>query len=124
MNGTRAKVSQVMGDKVIVSATGDDGVKQSIILAEASWEYYDYSGSPLASMKQYPLKLAYAITIHKSQGMTLDNVHTNLRKCFDKGQAYTALSRVRSIQGLSLDEPLMGHEIQTNEEALEFYKEL
>lgn len=56
----------------------------------------------VASMTQYPFKLAYATTIHKSQGLTLDYIDIDLGNCFTSGQAYVALSRAKTIEGLRL----------------------
>ena len=57
----------------------------------------------LASVKQVPLRCAWAITIHKSQGMTLDRARMDLRRTFAPGMGYVALSRVESMNGLYLD---------------------
>lgn len=62
----------------------------------------DEQGNRLATIKQIPLKLAWAITIHKSQGMTLDKATVVLTNAFTSGQGYVALSRVRSINDISL----------------------
>lgn len=60
-------------------------------------------GQETASAKNFPVNLAYAITIHKSQGATLDRIVVSLRQLWEPGQAYVALSRVRSSEGLMID---------------------
>ena len=71
-------------------------------LQEDDFYREDEQGNRLATIKQIPLKLAWAITIHKSQGMTLDKSTVVLTNAFTAGQGYVALSRVRSINDISL----------------------
>jgi len=74
-----------------------------IVKAEpVKWEYKDEDGKVKAYIEQIPLRLAWAITIHKSQGMSLGKAQMDLSKTFVKGQGYVALSRVRNIKGLKL----------------------
>lgn len=74
----------------------------------------------VATMTQYPFKLGYSVTIHKSQGLTLDYVETDLSKCFTAGQAYVALSRVKTLDGLTL-KGWNKKSIITDKKVLSFY---
>ncbi len=74
----------------------------TVIMQPAAWEMMD-GETVLASVKQVPLRCAWAITIHKSQGMTLDRARMDLRRTFAPGMGYVALSRVESMEGLYLN---------------------
>lgn len=86
------------------------------------WEVIE-NDKPVLSAKQIPLKIAYAISIHKSQGCSLDFAEIDLSNIFEYGQAYVALSRVKSLQGLSI----IGVDyknICAHPKALEFYSNI
>ena len=84
----------------------------------ASWHIAE-EGDIKAEIVQYPLRLAWAITVHKSQGMSLDAALVDLRQSFEPGMGYVALSRVRSSAGLSLA-GFNDIALRVNEEVLEF----
>lgn len=99
VNGTLGQVvgyDTEGGHPVIETFSGEEKV-----IAPASWAIED-NGKVLAEVTQVPLRLAWAITIHKSQGMTLDAAEIDLSSAFEYGQGYVALSRVRSREGLLL----------------------
>lgn len=73
-----------------------------LLVEPETWSIDNDAGKTIASLQQVPLRLAWAITIHKSQGMTLEAAEINLSHTFEKGQGYVALSRLKSIEGLRL----------------------
>lgn len=74
----------------------------TLLVEPETWSIENESGKAIASFQQIPLRLAWAITIHKSQGMTLEAAEINLTHTFEKGQGYVALSRLKSLSGLRL----------------------
>ena len=99
VNGTLARVvgfDSYEGYPIIETAN-----KKQITIEPVSWEIAE-EGKVIASIEQVPLRLAWAITVHKSQGMSLDAVEVDLSKAFVYGQGYVALSRVRTLAGLKV----------------------
>ena len=78
-------------------------------------------GQGVAYVMQMPLKLGYAVTIHKSQGMSLDHATISTSGCFAEGQAYVALSRVTGAKALALARPLKGVDVKTPKLSKTFY---
>jgi len=99
VNGSRGKIVDFELDTrypVVELYSG-----QRVTLKPESWSIEE-EGRIKASIKQIPLRLAWAITIHKSQGMSLDNAEIDLGKTFTYGMGYVALSRVRTLEGIIL----------------------
>lgn len=99
VNGTLGEVVDFDEESHLPVVRTKDG--KEIIVEQDTWEMRD-GEKKVASLYQLPLRLAWAITVHKSQGMTLDAAHMDLTDAFVPGMGYVALSRVRNLRSLSL----------------------
>lgn len=100
VNGTTGVVVDFDKETRLPIVKTSYGVRIKVALED--WTMENDSGNIVAKVSQIPLKLAWAITIHKSQGMTLDSAEIDLSKTFEVGQGYVALSRIKNIDGLRL----------------------
>lgn len=116
-NGSRGVVVDFANNYPIVEFVGG----KKILVEPVSFSLFETRPKrvQIGYVKQIPLKIAYALTIHSSQGATLDCVQIDLKETFEYGQAYTALSRVRCLEGLYL-KPFDYHVIQAHPKSLTF----
>jgi len=95
-----------------------------IMVDKYTWTIEEEPGDIKAKQTQLPLDYAYGLTVHKCQGMTLNNVKIQPLDFFEDGQMYTALSRARSLENISLFSPIMRSHIKTSKLIVDFYKYL
>ena len=127
VNGSLANVEGFSGKGVIVSIDG-----HAYEIEPSAWEKYRYELDPetkkvkrevVGTFKQMPLRLAYAVTIHKAQGLTLDKVFIDFDSgMFAHGQAYVAFSRARTLEGLEISRELRPRDLVLDREAFAFGK--
>ena len=124
VNGTLGIVSYIDYHrlKVTIDGTEYEVVQEDFESKEAKYSNGKITYETVLRVRQYPLILAYAITIHKSQGMTYKNVACDLTETFESGQSYIALSRCSSLEGLHLIKKITGKEIKVNPAITAFYK--
>lgn len=124
-NGKLGTVSALGPD--VISVTDDDG--REIDLERVDWENLNYALNPESGeieqevkgvFRQFPLRPAWAVTIHKSQGLTFDHVVIDAGAAFAFGQVYVALSRCRSLEGISLATPINRSLLLSDEDVAAF----
>lgn len=124
VNGTLGIISKIGENHLKVTIGGYEYQvdKESFESYEAKYSNGKIEYEKILEVEQFPLILAYAITIHKSQGMTYKEVSCDLSKIFEEGQSYVALSRCSSLNGLHLMEKINGKHIKINNDVVEFYE--
>ncbi|WP_303709299.1 MULTISPECIES: ATP-dependent RecD-like DNA helicase [Microbacterium] len=128
VNGTIGTVTRILGGTVRVEIDGEE-----VDVEPAVWERFRYAYDPntkklsrdvVAEFTQFPLRLAWAVTIHKSQGKTYDRAVIDLGSgAFAPGQTYVALSRLTSLDGLYLSRPLRPSDIRVDEDVRRFMRD-
>lgn len=126
-NGSLGTVKKISDGKILVRF--DSG--SELTISPYSWQIRDYKVkngefecSIIGDYTQIPLKLGYAMTIHKAQGMTIDSLHVDLgRGCFEHGQLYVALSRCRNINQLSIARSIYRSDLIVDPKVEEFLVE-
>ena len=133
VNGTVGKILE-LGDESARVAIESGSFKGEVTVFRETWERVKYTwdderqeiaAKTVGTYTQLPFRLAWAVTIHKAQGLTLENVTIDLdRGTFEHGQAYVALSRCKTMEGLSLSRPLRGNDVKHDRSIVEFYSHL
>lgn len=127
-NGQTGYIESMNDGFVSVVLDGDDVPTR---IEQTTWEEFDYvleNGSlksvVVGTFKQFPIKFGWAVTIHKSQGLSLDSavIYTG-RGCFAHGQAYVALSRLRTLEGMFMMRPLGLDEVIVDDRVKKFYED-
>lgn len=128
-NGKIGQISRITGDLIYVKCNGD---QEEIEVAPTEWNNVKYALNPatkeideeiIGSFTQYPLKLAWAITIHKSQGLTFEKAIIDANASFAHGQVYVALSRCKSFEGMVLSTKIGPTSVKTDGTVAAYSKE-
>lgn len=123
VNGTMGIIHSLSADSINVTIDGTTYEVKPCVFTEKEAIYVDgkIDYQDILRVEQYPIVLAYAITIHKSQGMTYKKITCDISQCFAPGQAYVALSRCSSIGGLHLLNLIEKSMMKVDENVMKFY---
>ena len=119
VNGSLGIVTQIKENEIQIQLKAG----WPVLLEKSAFTLLDAEGAEVAGAFNFPVNLAYATTIHKSQGMTLDSAVIDLRQLWEPGHAYVALSRVKSPDGLYLT-GWSENSIKTDEKVVQFYNQI
>jgi ATP-dependent DNA helicase PIF1 len=125
-NGKIGKVKSIADGLIYISFPDEE----DLLLEKSSWQAFEYKSDAqqeivqqqVGEFAQYPIKLAWAVTIHKSQGLTFDSAIIDAGKSFISGQVYVALSRVRTLGGLILKSRIGTESLRSNPEVVRYMK--
>lgn len=127
-NGRIGKIKSLDDDEIEV---GFDDDSETVTVERYRWDNKRYmlneengeiEESSLGSFNHFPLKLAWAVTVHKSQGLTFEKAVLDLADAFAPGQVYVALSRLTSLQGLALSSPISTRNLQMEQAVMQYSK--
>jgi hypothetical protein len=131
INGDLGEVVGLEHDSIRVKKQSSDNV---LIVGKETWSKYKYTYNydtlkierqEVGSFKQLPVALGWAITIHKSQGLTIEYLTLDLGNgAFCEGQTYVALSRAKTIEGITLAKPISMNDVKADHSVLSFYRQM
>lgn len=127
-NGKIGEIEKIEEAKLLISFDGEPAIPiVKEIWTKTAYKYDDKSknitNEVLGTFEQFPIKLAWAVTIHKCQGLTFEKAIVDLEQTFVQGQAYVALSRLKSLEGLILKNKISTSSIQIDQSILAFMEE-